>query len=70
MNVNCAKIRGWAIGGQVFDDFIIICTNLNAIQNGQLPVENLEQIKPHLLGLTSRLNAMQCNTPLQRYTVL
>ncbi|XP_050720849.1 nuclear pore complex protein Nup98-Nup96-like isoform X5 [Eriocheir sinensis] len=64
------QVAGWAVGGGVYVDYLEVCAVVKDMTTtGQPTPALLEQLRPRLLALCSRLNNLQCRTALHRLCV-
>ncbi|MPC21391.1 Nuclear pore complex protein Nup98-Nup96 [Portunus trituberculatus] len=64
------QVAGWAAGGGVYSDYLEVNALVSDMTTSQHPTPALlEQLRPRLLTLCSRLNNLQCRTALHRLCV-
>ncbi|XP_063884197.1 nuclear pore complex protein Nup98-Nup96-like isoform X2 [Scylla paramamosain] len=64
------QVAGWAAGGGVYSDYLELDALVSDMTTSQHPTPALlEQLRPRLLTLCSRLNNLQCRTALHRLCV-
>ena len=57
----------WAIGGGIYVDYLDVCLVVNDMKtSGEPTPSQLEQLRPRLLALCSRLNNLKCTTATHR----
>ncbi|XP_066985536.1 nuclear pore complex protein Nup98-Nup96 isoform X4 [Macrobrachium rosenbergii] len=64
------KVVDWAIGGGVYTDYLDVCSVVGDMKRSADPTPaQLEQLRPRLLALCSRLNNLKCSTATHRLCV-
>ncbi|XP_042235081.1 nuclear pore complex protein Nup98-Nup96-like isoform X2 [Homarus americanus] len=65
-----STVVDWAIGGGVYADYLDVCSVVDDMKKSADPTPaKLEQLRPHLLALCSRLNNLKCQTATHRLCV-
>nr|XP_053652021.1 nuclear pore complex protein Nup98-Nup96-like [Cherax quadricarinatus] len=60
----------WAVGGGVYADYLDVCSVVDDMKKSADPTPaQLEQLRPRLLALCSRLNNLKCQTATHRLCV-
>nr|XP_045624502.1 nuclear pore complex protein Nup98-Nup96-like isoform X1 [Procambarus clarkii]XP_045624503.1 nuclear pore complex protein Nup98-Nup96-like isoform X1 [Procambarus clarkii]XP_045624504.1 nuclear pore complex protein Nup98-Nup96-like isoform X1 [Procambarus clarkii]XP_045624506.1 nuclear pore complex protein Nup98-Nup96-like isoform X1 [Procambarus clarkii]XP_045624507.1 nuclear pore complex protein Nup98-Nup96-like isoform X1 [Procambarus clarkii]XP_045624508.1 nuclear pore complex protein N len=66
----CSTVVDWAIGGGVYADYLDVCSVVEDMKKSADPTPAmLEQLRPRLLALCSRLNNLKCQTATHRLCV-
>lgn len=61
------SVVDWAIGGGVYADYLDVCSVVEDMKKSADPTPaKLEQLRPRLLALCSRLNNLKCHTATHR----
>ncbi|XP_071536079.1 nuclear pore complex protein Nup98-Nup96-like [Panulirus ornatus] len=64
------SVVDWAIGGGVYADYLDVCSVVEDMKKSGDPTPAmLEQLRPRLLALCSRLNNLKCHTATHRLCV-
>lgn len=64
------SVVDWAIGGGVYADYLDVCSVVEDMKKSADPTPaKLEQLRPRLLALCSRLNNLKCHTATHRLCV-
>lgn len=63
-----SSVVDWAIGGGVYADYLDVCSVVEDMKKSADPTPaKLEQLRPRLLALCSRLNNLKCHTATHRF---
>ncbi|XP_068236847.1 nuclear pore complex protein Nup98-Nup96-like isoform X2 [Palaemon carinicauda] len=64
------SVVDWAVGGGVYTDYLDVCSVVDDMKKSGDPTPaQLEQLRPRLLALCSRLNNLKCSTATHRLCV-
>ncbi|XP_022250007.1 nuclear pore complex protein Nup98-Nup96-like isoform X2 [Limulus polyphemus] len=61
-----AEILDWAVGGQVFLDYIEVSQAVDKVLQGKVSTYDLEKLQPEVLSLCNRICSLRCPTAKDR----